>query len=486
MKKEDIMNGMSGVNERYAAESRPDVRRKNTRWIWALTAAAAIFAAVFGGYFGVKAIVNRVAERTASIDPTAVPTANVDPTAVPTTLAQPVMLANAEFPATPTGKNYYSFLSGLRSGGSFNAGSDLAGFYSKIVKELLESGENGVCSPYNVYMALAMLSEITAGNTRAQILGLLGADSVESVRAQYSKLFEANYRNSDGMAMTIPAASIWLRDGYIYNHNAIEALKTDYRASSGCGVMGDPAYDALIESWLNEMTHGLLGDSAHDAAVTDPMEVIKLISTLYFKATWSKGFSEKTAEKVFHGISGDKTAAFMEGRAERYLRLDGFTLVGKGLSDGSVMWFALPDEGRELDSLIASGDALSVILSGQTDTDGSFEEVFLNMPELDIGADYSLIGALESLGVTDCFDPYRADFTPLTDDPDLYVSRILHSARVIADREGVVGAALTVIDVPLNGMPSDPEITVTLDRPFMFFVMSADNTPLFVGTVSDL
>ena len=486
MKREDISEALTSVSERYVEESRPRAKRP-VRWGWIATAAAVLLVAVFGGWFGVKAILGRENGRTVYTDPTAAPiaTAAADPTARPSAFAGPLMLASAEYPATPglAGDGYYTYERALRERGVFGAGEDLAGFYARLAGELLEDGKNGVFSPYNVYMALAMLAEITDGNTRSQILGLLGSGSIGELREQYGRLFDANYRNADDCIMLMPAASIWLRDGYVYNADAIEALKSAYRASSGSGTMGDPAYDALIESWINEMTHGLLADSAKDAAATTPDEVMKLISTLYYKASWSTEFGRETYEGVFHGKSGDRTVEFMSGAAGLCYRMDGYTLVGKGLTGGGIMWFVLPDEGVELDGLVKSGAPLAAVLDRSSlSEEVLYDNIFLNMPKLDVSSSYSLIEALERLGVTDCFDASSADFSPLSND-SLFVSKIRHSARLIADTKGVEAAAFTVIDVTYGGLLTD--ITVTLDRPFMFIVTSADNTPLFVGTQYD-
>ena len=496
MKGKDISNALSGVNEKYVEESRPRARSR-VKWGWVAAAAAMFLVAVFGGYFGVRAIMNRN-EVTVNIDPTAVPTffATNAPTAVPIstpevtpyvkppTGAAPIMLASAENPTTPGHDDgYYRFLNDLRNSGTFGAGESLTGFYASIQRELLSGGENAVCSPYNIYMALAMLAEITEGNTRAQILDLIGVPSVAELRTQYNRLFDANYRNSEDVAVTIPSASMWLRDGYPYNADAIRTLNETYRASLGSGTMGDPAYDALIEEWLNNATGGLLRDSAAEAAKTDPAQVLKLISALYFKAQWQQKFNPQAFyTDVFHTPIGDREVEFMSGIAEYGWKFDGYTLAAKRLADGgSVMWFVLPDEGVTLESIIESGDPLLRILSGETSLDHE-NRVFLNMPKLDVKAEFSLEKSLKRLGVTDCFNYGIADFSPLSDD-QLFVSRIIHSARLTADNDGVEAAAFTVIDVTLGGAFTTPDSTVTLDRPFMFLLTSADSTPLFVGTV---
>ena len=45
-------------------------------------------------------------------------------------------------------------------------------------------GENAVCSPLNLYMALALLAEVTDGETRQQVLSLLNSDGIETLRTQ--------------------------------------------------------------------------------------------------------------------------------------------------------------------------------------------------------------------------------------------------------------------------------------------------------------
>ena len=52
----------------------------------------------------------------------------------------------------------------------------LPGFVSAVTRALLGNaeGENKVCSPMNLYMALAMLAEITGGDTQKELLDALG------------------------------------------------------------------------------------------------------------------------------------------------------------------------------------------------------------------------------------------------------------------------------------------------------------------------
>ena len=73
-------------------------------------------------------------------------------------------------------------------------------------------GENAACSPVNIYLALAMLAETTDGNSRQQILDLLGADSIDKIRTQAEQVWKAHY-NNDGLTTSILANSLWLEEG---------------------------------------------------------------------------------------------------------------------------------------------------------------------------------------------------------------------------------------------------------------------------------
>lgn len=67
-----------------------------------------------------------------------------------------------------------------------SSANQLSPFFQKSTREFLSgsSEENLVYAPLNTYFALGMLAEITDSNSRSQILDLLGADSVESLRSQ--------------------------------------------------------------------------------------------------------------------------------------------------------------------------------------------------------------------------------------------------------------------------------------------------------------
>ena len=345
------------------------------------------------------------------------------------------------------------------------------------------NGENAVCSPVSVYMALSMLAEVTDGESRAQLLSLLGTDSIEALRRAAGNVWAANYQN-DGAVTSILADSLWLSDSMDYNANTLTRLADSYYASAYRGEMGSEAFNGALRSWINEQTGGLLKESAGGLSLP-PETVIALASTIYFRAKWGSEFSKSaTADGVFHAPDGDITHEFLHETMEStYYAADNFAAVGKYLEGSGTMWFLLPDEGVTPEELLTGG-AVDFLLS-QENAESKYMIIDFAVPKFDVSADTELSAALYSLGVTDVFDANTADFSPLTDDADgIFLSQAKHAARVAIDEEGVVAAAYTVMLACGAAMPPDERVEFTLDRPFLFAVTGASGAVLFAGIVN--
>ncbi len=359
--------------------------------------------------------------------------------------------------------------------------------------------ENRVYSPLNVYMALSMLAETTGENSRRQILDLLQADSIETLRARAAALWQDNYRD-DGVVTSVLANSLWLRDNMTYSQKTLDALAKQYYASAFSGKMGAEEYNQALRDWINEQTKGLLSEQAGGLEMA-PETVLALASTIYFKAAWHDEFDKAhTVTDTFHALSGDVDTDFMRRTTMgSFYWGDNFTAVSLSFQQGGDMWLILPAEGCSVDELLESGEAMDFLLADKSDTydengnvvkEGWTGQKYLNinlsMPKFDVSSNLGLIDGLKALGVTDVFNPSVSNFDPLeasTDDP-LYVSTVEHAARVKVDEEGCEAAAYTVIMVEAGmAMFPDDEVDFTLDRPFLF-VVTGSGLPLFTGVVN--
>ena len=344
--------------------------------------------------------------------------------------------------------------------------------------------ENAVLSPVNIYMALAMLAELTDGESRAQLLDLIGAQDIEAVREQAQAIWRACSMDEEEI-QSVLSSSVWLRDDLGYVQSTMDTLANTYYASSYRGEMGSGEINRAIQSWLNEQTRGLLEEQAA-AIETDPLTVLLLATTIYYSAQWTDEFNEElNYTDVFHAPSGDVDAEYMyTGRFMDYYSGEGWGAVRLSLRGGNGMWFILPDEGVSVDALLENEEVTRLMSSGEADR-GEYARVYFSVPKFDIASQLDLTEGLMELGVTDVFDSDVSDFTPMTTDTDMpiYVSEATHAARVKIDEEGVEAAAFTVLE-PGAPMPPKREIYFTLDRPFLFAISSQDGLPLFAGVVN--
>lgn len=346
--------------------------------------------------------------------------------------------------------------------------------------------ENAVLSPVNIYMALAMLAELTGGESRGQLLDLIGAEDIEAVREQAQAIWRACSRDEEEI-QSVLASSVWLRDDLGYVQSTMDTLAEVYYASSYRGEMGGDEINRAIQSWLNEQTRGLLEEQAAGIE-TNPLTVLLLATTIYYSAQWTDEFYEElNYTDVFHALGGDVDAEYMyTERGMDYFSGEGWGAVRLSLRGGNGMWFILPDEGVSVDALLENEEVLGLMASGPDGLAGEYTVVRFSVPKFDIAAQLDLIEGLMELGVTDVFDSGVSDFTPMTTDTDMpiYVSEATHAARVKIDEEGVEAAAFTVITADGAAAAPEREINFTLDRPFLFAISSRDGLPLFAGVVN--
>ncbi len=366
--------------------------------------------------------------------------------------------------------------------------SALDAYLAKAPAEFLagHDGENVICSPLNIYMALAMLAECTDGQTRAQILDVLGAADLEALRKTAKALWDANYRN-DGLLTEILGSSLWMNKEIIFREDTISNLALYYYATAYSGDMEDPKFFEAFQTWLDEQTGGLLQDQIGQLEPFKKNDVMAIATTIYFKGKWANEFNDafNTADKFHSANGGDYGAIFMHSdRKGDYYRGDGFGAIRLEFEGDASMWVILPDEGVTPEKLSADGSLAAFMKDTESANDGR-RIIHLSLPKFDISSSLKLSGSLAALGVTEAFDPKTADFTPLTATPEVYVSSVTHDARVKIDEEGCEAAAYTVIMAPTAALEMDPpEIDFTVDRPFIFVITGQDGLPMFEGIVN--
>ena len=377
---------------------------------------------------------------------------------------------------------YTEYREALQKLGKLDAepdGGAVLAFANRTLGRIFADSENRIYSPISLYAALSMLTEMTAGETKQQVMELLGAADSETLRQTVRDLWMSVYLD-DGRSVCRLANGAFLRENAQVKQEAVDALADWYYASTYRVPMGTAAADEAIAGWLNQNTGGLLSQETQDIQ-TEVDNLLRLYNTIYYKSSWQDAFeSSRTREDVFTAANGAKQKTEFMHRTESgsYRKGEGYTAAPRSLNDGRMV-FVLPDEGVTPESLLQRQGLLTELTG-----DYNAAELVWSVPKFDVKSSTGLNEALRSLGVTDAFDGTKADFTPLTDN-GAAVDSVMQAARVKIDEDGVEAAAYTEIVANDSAMmETPPTVEMELDRPFLFVIFDYNNVPLFVGTVN--
>lgn len=372
--------------------------------------------------------------------------------------------------------------------GEWDYNDSLKDFYTESIGQILSGaeGENKVYSPLNVYMALSMLAETTGGESRQQILDLLGHDDIAALRKQAHTIWQANYCQDDH-TKSVLASSLWMNEEIEFDAHTLNILAEAYYASSYQGEMGSKRFTKAFQSWLNAQTGNLLKEQASSLELPSDT-VMALATTVYYKVKWSEEFDpEDTKPGTFRAANGDVERPFMHQQLmDLYFEGENFSAVRQAAADAgqSSMWYILPDEGVTVDDLLAEAQVMEFIADPEHAVENSERYLIdLSVPRFDVTSSHELSEDMKALGVVDVFDAGAADFSALTDSEPVWLSTLQHDVRVTADEEGVEAASYTV-GIMLGGSGPDKRVEFVLDRPFLFLITGLDGQPLFAGVVN--
>lgn len=378
----------------------------------------------------------------------------------------------------------------------------LKNFYQEFFKGTLisETQENTVCSPINLYFCMAMLTEMTSGETQSELLDALGQDSVETVREQSQKIWSTVYEDNEISKCTL-GNSIWLNQDIPFQQDILKTVSDNYYASTYQGEMGTPSMDSEIQNWVNDMTGDALKKQA-EGIVTEKDTAAVLLSTAYFYDQWMEPFlKESTKSAVFYNADGSETECdFMKqtDMGKSIYRKKDFTSISLGFENQKSMWIFLPNEGVTVDALLEKdmADILHVISDyKESDKDREYAEVTIKLPKFQIETgEVDLIPTMRKMGVKNLFEADEADFTRLVgkekkDTYKIYASKAVQASRAAVDENGCSVASYTEVELRCGaGMPKKrKKYTVDCNRPFLFVIGdSYYRIPVFAGVVNDM
>ena len=342
--------------------------------------------------------------------------------------------------------------------------------------------ENKVLSPFSFFHALAVMADLTKGNTQREILTAMGFTDVESSRKAISILYRANL--TSGGAEVRPSAMLWFDNTVILNYEKMQEIADSIYVGARQGKMTDSDYQNAISSWLNKATGSVLPAGSRTLKIDDETRLI-LLTALYFHDKWENEFERrKTKHAVFHALEGDAKVPFM--RQSSWLNVcieEAYTAIPLAFEGQNTLWFVLPKEGSSPEELLRNDFFSSFPPEWQRLVK---RDVHMEIPKFDIHEDIDLLESLRTMGIYQIFsDDSQTPYTVTEEGNNIKVDQAKHSAKLKIDERGCEAAAYTaMIGVAAAGIPeTPPRMDFILNRPFLFVLMGNGSLPLFMGIV---
>nr|ACJ05607.1 alpha-1-antitrypsin [Epinephelus coioides] len=343
------------------------------------------------------------------------------------------------------------------------------------------AGKNIFYSPLGISAALSMLSTGAGGETHRQLLSSLGYSTLTQaqVNEAYEHLFHMLGHSQEDQQLNVGNA-VAVRSGFnplekflndIKHHYAGEIFKVDFTKPAEAA--------AEINRFIATNTQDKIKDMVKDL---DPDMAMVLINYVFFRGQWEKPFNGNLTHK--EDFTVDETTTVQVDMMRRVGRYDFYqdfenhtTVIMLPYKGNTSMMIVLPDEGKmqEVEGYINK----DYIRHWHDSLYRS--SVDLSLPKFSISAEASLGSTLTEMGITDAFAD-NADFSGISNEIKLKVSKVSHQAVLSVDEKGTEAAAATTIEVMPMSMPE----TMRLDRPFMVFILEhSTRSVLFMGKINN-
>ncbi len=376
-------------------------------------------------------------------------------------------------------------------------------FYHEVVSSKDYQHKNIFFSPYSIENALAMTwagANYQTADEMAQALHL--ALSQETFHRTLNALnIDLNSRDDhppfSGDAFHLNLVnSIWSRIGYPFLASYLDVIAENYDAGVRVtDFVGDPdGSRQIINQWVEDQTHSKITELLPPGSISNDTSVV-LTNAIYFKVSWYYKFDEKaTVPGDFLLLDGTIVKADLMHRRmhTKYFRDERFDAVELPYVSPRYDEYEYPEELSMLLIIPHQGEFETVANDLTSNSIDSIVlalakgEVVMTLPRFEFECEVKCKDIMQKMGMTDAFDPVRADFSQMVapEDSTPWIDEIYHKAFIAVDEEGTEAAAATAIVMKETAIP-DP-VVISADRPFIFLIRdNITGTILFMGNVLD-
>lgn len=351
-----------------------------------------------------------------------------------------------------------------------------AGQYRKLAGDLLREfwadadGGNVMISPLSILLLLAMTADGAKGDTRDEVLEMLGNPEAGEILGWLQKEIARDPAFSSANALCV-------------RQDAAGGIREEYRKRLKQVYQGEIFSSANmakdVTEWIRKNTRGMIQTEMPE---TLNRMLLCLLNAVAFEGSWETPYTDyQIGTRDFHNADGTKSRVKMLfGEEYGHVSSRDFNGFVKDYTGDHFRYMALlpRKEGKEaLDIAIARLD-LNMLGSPVYAT-----EVRTGLPEHRFEFSRELKDILEALGIRKIFGG-DADLSAMST-ARMPVESMSHRTFIDVDRAGTRAAAVTDYAMAECWEPEKRYEEVYLNRPFVFAICW-DTLPIFIGVVSQL
>ena len=361
------------------------------------------------------------------------------------------------------------------------------GFALELFKRVSQSekGQNLLISPLSVTIDFGMVNNGAVGKTQQEIYETLGYKdgSVDGLNDFCRTMMEQSSAVDPSTTLEIANAGIinkmypGLKDSFTKTVKSVYDAEVIYKDFSKEDIK------SLVNNWCKEKTHGMIPELLTQPV--SPSEYAHFLNAVYFKGIWTNKFKkDDTKNEKFTREDGSTMTVKMMHQKDNF-NLGGIDGLCSALSlpygnQAYRMTILLPYKGESLANLINALDAdawKSLKMYGF--------EVDVKIPSFETEYYITLKDILQEMGIKQAFGVGGSpDFSAMSSYP-IFISDVLHKARIKVDEEGSEAAAVTDIVFLVgaaNPGATPPTYEFHADRPFLYVITEVSTGAIyFIG-----
>lgn len=338
---------------------------------------------------------------------------------------------------------------------------------------------NVIISPQSVNYALSMLNNGADGETKKEIMKVLGYDGFTDYDViEYNQKMLYCSSRLDPEASLVAANSIWLREGLPVLPEFNKINKEAYASEVYPVDFAAPKTLQLINAWASHYTEGSIPTVLDKI---NPQAALYLLNAVSFKGRWDITFSKSATQPgTFNNADGTTTTVPMMYRSFNSVCMvgDKYNLLPLPYGNSAFSFYILlPVKGETTASVIAGLSEESWVNMFKN---RAGYNVRLKLPRFNTNCNTNLCDILKVLGMPSAFDAAKADFSRLSTQA-ICISDAFQKSAIEVDEEGTKASSVTVVETMYTsaGPMELPEIDFFVDRPFVYMIRETSTGAIF-------